>query len=154
MPRDLIIVLSGIVGTIGFSILFGVKKRNLLFAILGGFVAGVVYVLTQTAGTFAASAAASFAATMYCEIIARVRKAPVVTFLTPSIVVLVPGSALYYTVANLIAKKYDDMWTYGFLTIDACLGISAGILVASLVFTVFLNVRKKIAAHKAARVQK
>jgi len=151
---DLIILLTGLAGTVGFSVLFGVKVKHLFFAALGGLIAGFVAIIAKDAGTFVSNAAAAFAATLYCEVASRLRKAPVVTFLTPSIVVLVPGGALYYTVSNIILKDYSKALDYGLSTVDACLGISAGILVASLVFTVILNVRKKAKDNKAARVQK
>ena len=145
---DIIILITGLAGTIGFSILFGVKAKHLFFAALGGLIAGFVAVILKETGTFVSTTAAAFAATLYCEIAARMRKAPVVTFLTPSIIVLVPGGALYYTVSNLILKEYAQALEYGLSTVDACLGIAAGILVASLVVTVYFNLRKRFSKRR------
>ena len=151
---DIIILITGLVGTIGFSVLFGVKAKHLFFAALGGLIAGFVAVVLKETGTFISSTVAAFAATLYCEITARIKKAPVVTFLTPSIVVLVPGGALYYTVSNLILKDYSKTLSYGLSTIDACLGIAAGILVASLVVTIYFNLRNRISKHRQSHIER
>ena len=84
----------------------------------------------------------AFAATIYSELIARVQRAPIVTFVTPSIIVLVPGGSLYYTMANILNKDYDTAYLYGLKTLDSCLGIAAGILVASLIMNIILNMIK------------
>ena len=151
MREELIMFITGIVGTVGFSILFGVRPKHLLFAIIGGMVACACSVLSMPLGAFVSSTIAAFCATLYAEIMSRVRKAPVVTFLTPSLIVLVPGGALYYTVAHIISKDYPSALEYGLTTLDTCLGIAAGILVASLCVTAILTViarRKKKAIKK------
>jgi len=150
MREELIMFITGIVGTIGFSILFGVRPKHLLFATIGGMIACGCSLLSAPLGAFVSSTIAAFCATLYSEIMSRARKAPVVTFLTPSLIVLVPGGALYYTVANIISKNYTDASEYGLKTLDTCLGIAAGILVASLCFTIFLNIKKKLKNKKAA----
>ena len=150
MREELIMFITGIVGTVGFSILFGVRPKHLLFATVGGVIACGCSILSSPLGAFVSSTIAAFCATLYAEIMSRVRKAPVVTFLTPSLIVLVPGGALYYTVANVISKNYSDAGKYGLTTLDTCLGIAAGILVASLCFTIFLNIKKKLKNKKAA----
>lgn len=145
---QLVIFISGIIGTVGFSIIFGVKAKHLVFAVLGGTIACGLYVLTGSLGAFVSSTIASFIATLYSEIIARIRKAPTVTFLTPSVIPLVPGGSLYYTVANILSKDYEAAQTYGLTTLDTCLGIAAGVLVASLFVSIFFNVRKTLKSKK------
>lgn len=147
---DIVVFIAGIVGTIGFSVLFGVKPRHLVFAVIGGAIACGLYLLTDQLGAFVSSTIAAFVVTLYCELIARVRKAPTVTFLTPSLIPLVPGGALYYTVSNILSKDYDAAQTYGLTTLDTCLGIAAGILVASLFVSLFLNIKKAIKNKKSA----
>lgn len=143
MNKELIMFITGIVGTVGFSILFGVRAKHLFFAIIGGVIACASSILALSLGAFASSAIAAFAATLYSEVISRVRKAPVVSFLTPSLIVLVPGGALYYTVANIISKNYTVAVEYGLTTLDTCLGIAAGILVASLCVNMFFSIKNK-----------
>lgn len=151
MSKELIMFITGIIGTVGFSILFGVKPRHLPFAIIGGVIACASSILALPLGAFLSSSIAAFAATLYAEVVSRIRKAPVVTFLTPSLIVLVPGGALYYTVANIISKNYTAAGEYGLTTLDTCLGIAAGILVASLCVSIFFNIKNKRKNKTAAK---
>ena len=151
MSKELIMFITGIVGTVGFSILFGVRPKHLFFATVGGVIACGCSILSASLGAFAASAIAAFAATLYAELVSRARKAPVVTFLTPSLIVLVPGGSLYYTVANIISKNYSAANEYGLTTLDTCLGIAAGILAASLCVTAVLTVVKRSKDKKASK---
>lgn len=143
MKEQIVMLIAGIFGTVGFSILFGVRAKHLPFAALGGIIACAVYILTASLGVFISSTISAFVATLYGEIMARMRRAPVVTFLTPSIIVLVPGGALYYTVSNILSKNYVAASEYGLDTLDACLGIAAGIIVASLISNVIVGLIKK-----------
>ncbi|MBP3437308.1 MAG: threonine/serine exporter family protein [Clostridia bacterium] len=136
-------LLATLIGSLGFALLFSVKPNKLLYAVLGGGIAFLVYYLTQQAGCFFSNMLASLATTLWCEIISRVKKAPVVTFLKPSILVLVPGGSLYYTVSALLNKTYDVATARLIETAEACLGIAAGVLLASLLFTVLLSFGKK-----------
>ena len=82
----------------------------------------------------------------YCEIIARIRKAPVTVFLSAALVVLVPGGALYYTIYNILAKNTDMAISYGTTTAITCLGIIAGISIATVIINaIFLifNIKRK-----------
>ena len=142
MHSDFVMVLAAIAGTVGFSIIFSVKPQRLFFATLGGVIACIGYLATDVYGVFISNMVGAFAATIYSELIARVQRAPIVTFVTPSIIVLVPGGSLYYTMANILNKDYDTAYLYGLKTLDSCLGIAAGILVASLIMNIILNMIK------------
>ena len=143
MKEFLVPLLSALFGTLGFAILFGVRPRHLVYTALCGGVTWVIYLLCAPVGSFFANTIAAFCMTMYCEGAARLRKAPVVTFLTPAIVVLVPGGSLYYTIANILSNNYAAAGDYGLKTLDACLGISAGILLASLCVRLFYRNKAK-----------
>lgn len=142
-------VISGVVGTFGFAIIFGVKAKRLPYTTLGSLLICVVYVITLSLGTFASNAIASFAVTIYCEAIARQQKAPVVVFLTPSLIPLVPGGSLYNTVSTLIYKQYDKSLMYGLQTCDTCLGIAAGILLASLCASLVRSFADKVKVKRS-----
>ncbi len=139
----LTMIISGVIGTLAFAVLFYVSPRNLFFGGLAGFLAITVYLLTESLGIFLANAIASVVITAYCEIIARVRKSPVITFLTPAVIVLVPGSSLYYTVYNLIAENNSLAYHYGMKTVDTCLGIVAGVLGTSLIVNIIIKFIEK-----------
>ena len=131
MSEILITMLSALMGTLGFSLLFGMRPKHLPWALIGGGVACGVYVLTVSLGPFLCNAIASLVLMLYCELVARVQKAPVVCFFAASVVVLVPGSGLYYTIASLLQQQYAAAWEFGGRTLAICLGIVAGVLVGS-----------------------
>ena len=146
MNEAIKMIISGVVGTFGFAIIFGVKAKRLPYTTLGSFLICVIYVISASLGVFASNAIASFAVTIYCEAISRQQKAPVVVFLTPSLIPLVPGGSLYNTVSNLIYKQYDEFIMYALQTCDTCLGIAAGILLASLFASVLRSFFEKMRA--------
>lgn len=141
-------LVAATVGTLGFSIIFGVKPKRLAFAVIGGMLCSCVYFGAKHlgAGEFMANAVATFLATIYSESMARVGHAPVVTFLTPAIVVLVPGGSLYYTMSYLLAGNSEMTSEYGMNSLIICLGIATGILAASIIFgSLTAKKRKRLA---------
>lgn len=152
MNESFIIFLAGIGGTLGFSVFFGVKPKRLPWTVLGGTIVCAVYVLTVKYGVFVSCTLASLFATFYCELMARIQRAPVVTFLSPAIIILVPGGGLYYTISSMLEKRYTEAGQYCLGVLDACLGIAAGIMVASLLVTLFLHTRQSI--HERLKASK
>ena len=90
-------ILSSFIGALGFSILFNMRGKKLFFAGLGGFVSWTVYLVlaSMTTSTFLPNLAASMAATIYAEVLARLSKSPATIFLIGAIIPLVPGALLY-----------------------------------------------------------
>ena len=92
-------------GCTGFSILFNIHGPGMLLCTLGGIAAYAVYALTLSAG-FAPGTAffvgTAFSA-LYSEIMARVRKYPAICYLVVSIIPLIPGASLYYTMQQAVA---------------------------------------------------
>ena len=131
MREALITLFSATVGTLGFSLLFGMRPKRLPWTILGGALVCLVYLLTKPLGNFLCNAVSSFVLMLYCEWIARLQKAPAVCFFASAAVVLVPGGGLYYTISYLLQRDYTTAWNYGSSTLSICLGIAAGVLIAS-----------------------
>ena len=153
MAELILMVLGGMAGSLGLSIVFGIRPRRLPCAALAVFVTCVTYVLLRDFGAFLSNAAALFVGTLFCEFAARVQRAPVVTFLTPAAITLAPGGVLYHTVSSFMYKQYDATRAYGQETVETCLGIAAGILVASLIAGAFFALLRQIrlrGGHKGA----
>lgn len=142
--NNLVTLIGAVVGTLGFALMFKVSRKQLVWAILGGAVTFIFYLLFLDFGCFVANMMGGCAMMVYCEIVARVRKAPVTVFLSAALVVLVPGGALYYTISNILTKNTDAAISYGGTTVTTCLGIIAGISIATiLINTVFFFLNKK-----------
>ena len=133
MKEFLIFGLSGAVGTAGFALLFRINKKRLPFAVLGGMLCSIIY-LTMTKFCpyeFLQMMVPSVFATAYSEIFARILKTPSPTLLVPSIIVLVPGSSLYYTMIHVVAWDTVSFYQTAYLTVELAGGIAAGIMLVS-----------------------
>ncbi len=140
MMNYLVTFIGALIGTLGFALMFKVSRKQLVWAILGGGVTIVFYLLFLNFGCFIANMMAGFAMMGYCEIVARIRKAPVTVFLSAALVVLVPGGSLYYTISNILSKNTETAIDYGATTATTCLGIIAGISLATVLINAILFV--------------
>ena len=128
--------LAAFSGCIGFSILFNIHGPGMLLCTLGGIADYVIYALCLDAGL--APGTAFFAGTafsaLYSEIMARVRKYPTICYLVVSIIPLIPGASLYYTMQQAVDGAMDKFVSQGLFTAEVT-GIMAAsiILVSSLV---------------------
>ena len=90
------LLLSGIVGTLGFSILFKSNKSRVLCCTVGGALVVLVYAgcVKFTDNLFIQNFIPSLCATVYAEIMARIMKAPTTPILACSVIALIPGGRL------------------------------------------------------------
>lgn len=154
MKEFLIGVLTAIIGSIGFAILFSIDLRHLPFAALGGGISWAVYlaVFGVAGSVLTASLVAAFIATIYAEICAKYNRTPATVFLLPSLIPLVPGGSLYYTMSNLIAEYYILSAKYAAETAAVVLGLSGGVVAASLIVYAIRNTIKSQKEKKSNKV--
>lgn len=102
--KEFTMILMGLLGTLGFSLLFHVTGKKLIAIALGGAVSTAVYllVLSLTGQKPAAMLVSTVVIGLLAEVFARLFKAPVISFLVPMLVPLIPGSDLYYSTSFLI----------------------------------------------------
>ena len=129
MKEILIRLICAFIGSYGFSLLFGLRKRHLLLASLGGLLSFAVCLGVDALAhnAFFATLLASVFAVFYAEVLARLRKCPATLFVIPAIIPLVPGGSLYYTMSNAIRGDLPEAVTYGRQTLLAALAIAAGL---------------------------
>ena len=123
-------ILTGTLGTLGFNILFHIRGKKLVLATLGGMISWAVFlalepVLPSEAMRYFISAVTI---TVYGEILARLEKTPTTTFLVPSIIPLIPGSALYYTMNYALNKQWSQFAQQAFYTLQLALSLAVGII--------------------------
>ena len=126
----LIQILMGGLGTLGFNILFHIRGKKLLFATLGGVISWTVYLALAPVlpGEGIRYFIAAAAVTVYGEVLARCMKTPTTTFLVPSIIPLIPGSALYYTMNYALNQQWADFGRQAFYTLQLALSLAMGII--------------------------
>ena len=89
----------GIIGSLGFALLFGIRGTKLLGCIaLGSGIGWIVYLVSVAGGHGKAFGmlASSLVIAACSEILARVIKTPVILLLVPMLMPEIPGCDLYY----------------------------------------------------------
>ena len=126
-------VIYAFIVSLGFGVLFNVRDRNLFFAALGGAVGWFFYSLTLnlSGSNVLAMLIASISISVYAEIFSRILKNPVTLFLVCSLIPLVPGSGMYYTVFEAVKGNVVESLNYGIETISLAGVIAVGIILVS-----------------------
>ena len=90
---------------IGFSMLFNIHGVGMLICAGGGFLGWLVYLLTapMVHSEIIQSLFAAVAISAWSEIMARLRKCPVTSYLLVALFPLVPGGGIYYTMEHAMS---------------------------------------------------
>ncbi|MEZ3478375.1 MAG: threonine/serine exporter family protein [Lachnospiraceae bacterium] len=134
--KYMVMIVTAAAGTLGYCLLINVKRNKIVYGCLGGVVSTFLYCACVEAGLtpLLQNLIPAAVVTLYAEVLARVIKAPATVFLIPSIIPLVPGGRLYYTMRAIVDGDADSAKIYAMETIVIALGIAVGIVVISLVF--------------------
>ncbi len=124
---------GSIVGITGFSILFNIHRMGILFGAIGGILGWGSYCIVLELGGDDATAmlVSSAAAAVYAEIMARIRKCPAIGYLVVSLIPLIPGSSLYYTMTFMVRGDMLDFGNKGLDTVILTGMMAVGILLVS-----------------------
>lgn len=124
------------IGCLGFVILFNIHGPGGLLCALGGTIAWAAYLLTiqLTGNDLAAYFWAAMVASLYSEIMARVRKYPAISYLVISIFPLIPGASVYYTMNYAVRDEMAAFADKGMHTIAIAGVIAVGVLLISTLF--------------------
>lgn len=134
-------ILSAAVGALTFAMFFGVRSRKLIWCTVGGALTWATYLVSlefglMEAGAYALGAAAG---TLYAEILARVVKTPVSMFALTSLIPMVPGGALYYTMLGLLNGDKEAFVEKAFYTLTAAGSMAMGMFAATMLFRIFFE---------------
>ena len=122
-------IISALFATIFIAILFQVRREHVLLTALGGGLGSLINELAMALGL--SSFFASIAIAAYSEIMARVRKTTVTTFLISALFPLVPGAGMYYTMLGIVNNELDQALTMGVTTLSTAALMALGILFVS-----------------------
>ena len=84
---------------------------------------------------------AAMAVTLFSEILARLMKTPVTVLLVPSIIPLIPGGSLYYTMAFAIAGDMAAFSSRGAYTLSIAGMIALGIMTMMMLMRLYSSLR-------------
>ena len=126
-------IITAFLGSLGFSVLFNIRRTKLLIAGLGGMLSWSVYLLL---GIYFDSDPiryffAAIFVTVYAEIFARIKKTPTTSYLVPAFIPLIPGGALYNTMKFALHNDWQSFGDTAVYTIQLALALSAGIIVVA-----------------------
>ena len=85
-------LITGAIGSVGFGILFHIKKKYLPLAAVGGFLSWLVFLLGKEfwGNVFLPTLMAGFVTDVYAEILARICKETSTSFFVTSVIPLIP----------------------------------------------------------------
>lgn len=146
--NQMIQIVTGALGSLGFSILFNIRGKKLVITTLGGLVSWAVFLLLEhwIPGEAMRYFLAMTAISVYAEVFARIEKTPTTTFLVPSVIPLIPGSALYYTMNYALNEQWSLFIQKAFYTLELAMALALGILAvttATRLVTAVLRHRQK-----------
>ena len=140
--------LFSFMGTLSFAILFNIKGKKLFLAALGGGTSWFFYLLLlKISGSHLESMFfASIVGGIFSEVMARLLKTPVTTFVICTIIPLVPGSGMYYTMLATIQGNINKSLSVGLGTLADAGAIAVGLVFVSSVAKLinFLKSKKTI----------
>ena len=140
-------LLMALATSLAFAIIFRVGKRHLfLVGVCGTLTYAVYYTfLFFTSSLFVAAFVSSMVTSLFSEVFARLRHAPTVVFLLPSIIPTVPGGSLYRGMRDLVTHHTDGAIQNFSETLEVGIGIAGGIVAVSILYGIAID---KIAKHK------
>ncbi len=143
-------MLTAVVGTIGFSLIFRVRLIHLPFVAFGGLLSYFVYYSLEQLGwnLFLISFLSAVVGAVYSELAARFRRAPVIVFVLPSMVPIIPGGALYRTMDSLISENYTALFNNFGGTVSIGLGMAGGIVAVSVLAAVIVSISDSLKEKK------
>lgn len=143
MTENVMELVTAFLGSLGFALLFHVRREKLLLASLGGLLAWVVYLLAgywsgQDVVRYFVSAVVL---TVYGETMARVVKCPATLFIITAAVPLIPGGSLYHTMKFFMEGNFTACSIQGLNTVLLAVSIAVGILFPTSVFQLYQKIR-------------
>ncbi len=139
--------IAGLIGTLGFGLMFNMHGKGIPFALLGSVISWPVCVLCMRFGLAEPIAylIGAVVSAFYAEIMARIRKCPATSYLMCALVPLIPGSGIYYTMDFIRRGMVSEAYDKGMLTAAIAGSMAVGVLLISTGFrmwSVFKRNRK------------
>ena len=127
-----------IVACSGFVFLFNIHGGGNILCLLGGCGTWAVACLVQYWGgsELLSYFLATIAASVFSEVMARVRKYPAISYLTVSILPMLPGAGIYYAAHAIVSGNMSLAGSYGMRTLAISGSMAAAILLVVTTFRV------------------
>lgn len=140
----LIQLLSAFAGSLGFAMMFQLRRNLWIPASLGGMLVWGFYlfcVQITDERTFISCLMASALAGIYSEVLAKVLHAPATIFAITAVIPLIPGSSLFYTMLAVVNSQAQQASYYCSQTVYLALAIAGGISIVWTLWTIIAKAR-------------
>ncbi|MBE6904442.1 MAG: threonine/serine exporter [Ruminococcaceae bacterium] len=143
---EIIQILAGFVGTTGFAILFNIRGKRLLTVAIGALLSWLLFVVISKFVTnepivyFIVACVIS----TYAEIMARVLKTPTTTFITTSLIPLIPGGSLYYTMVLAFQGNVNTFLPKAIYTMQLASALALGIIISTTIAKLITGKKNKV----------
>lgn len=138
---DIELVFISLLASVGFGIVFEIRPKDLVFAGMGGTIIRIVYIILLNFVPYRIvyMTLAAFSAALFAEILAYTKKTPSTVYLYPSIVPIIPGDLIYYSMLGIVWNNKELFNANAGECLLALTGISVGFVLCS---TLVHHVRK------------
>ena len=138
---EMIQLFAGFIGSLCFGILFNIRGKRLAAASFGGLLLMASRLIpNEPIDYFIVAAAVS----LYSEIMARILKTPATPITTTSLIPLIPGGSLYYTMTSALESDFNDFLGKAVSTLKLAGALALGIiLVTTLSQILFKRIAKR-----------
>lgn len=149
--RFLIEILAAMVGTVAFSVLFGVPRRYYRYCgLIGGAGWAVYSLLADQCGEPGASLAATMVVIFLSRLMAVRERCPATIFLISGIFPLVPGAGVYWTAYYIVTEQLWKAVQTGYLAVKIAVAIVLGIV---FIFELPQGLFLTLAGHRGGKRQ-
>lgn len=139
-------VMMALLSSLAFGIIFNLHGCRLVLAGIGGMLGWIAYLIFYhfTAQEVTSYMLATVVTTLYAQSLARIVKCPATLFLVPTVVPILPGGYLYYTMLYACEGNWSGFLSKGVLTLSTAGAIAVGMLVGSSLYTGVLKIRRTV----------
>lgn len=125
-------IISGLIGGLGFAILFGARRKYLPYIAVNAGLSWAVYLAVDSLlGAFAANVASAAFCSLVAAALAPRLRAPKIVLQMPATVPMIPGGSLYYTMYYLFSGDMANAGRYLLSTAKAIFGMAVGFALVS-----------------------
>ncbi len=126
-------ILTGFIGSFAFAVLYNIRGKKLIFAGLGCLLSVGAYGLLSVVieSTPLCYFIVALLISGFAEVMARMLKSPATAFITISLIPLVPGSALYNTMAFTFKGDWLNFFENAVYTLSLTVALALGIVLVS-----------------------
>ena len=139
------LILACFIGCIGFSIYYNIHGPGILVCTVGGVLTWATYLLAQELGVgiIYANFIGGLVASVYAEVMARIRHFPAISYLVVSLFPLLPGAGIYYTMTYATQNDMVRFAAKGYQTAAIAAALALGIVLVSTAFRIWSNYKMR-----------